>query len=1059
MKSTLSANLLAEQKKAGITPYAKLRIHAYDWPDASKIVRFNQFDWHKVHENGAGIQACACCASDDSFLITDGTTVTRFASPAYDTDFSTWQTEGVPGGLTSSGTEIGTLTTLYDIVGNPTSNEVMLFKAEVADNKVYYKQSTDYGASFGAWTQIGDTLDDVPEYIHATYKSNGDIMVLVQRITAITYSEWVKRTSGSWGATFTALGPVIGSPIMGFQHDGDWNVLIDNTGWTPDVLAAWSIGDGAFYSAGTSTSLGNLVVSSALQEVPKLRDLTMFRTADLQMDYREIAKLKIETNPRITGGFRTTVTLLDYTTNQLGVPTANINYRGDLLKLSGMGMICLGWDGTSAYFMLQKADLNFRDLTFYRAYTLTNPFPLAMTASSKYVFAYNGEQIFMSPIPTPWNPPTVGTGAEAGYLEITGGILRIDEDVTHGRGMCDIVLDNSAGTYNSPGVGDLDHLARHSLVKLYLGCTISGSPDTVEYANYFVDDWLYSGEPNRPKFTLKCVDGSRIAQEYKFPCQAKYNENNSNWYSPSWSYRKAFTVTGSSTGMRNYQLKLTVNYGSGISTTTNVYCASHCKTDFSDLRFTLSDGVTLIDYWIESYTASTSAVVWIEFPWLNVSAGGGNFYIYYGNADATDASNGTNTFILFDNFERGINGDAIGGSWTVDTGSVLISTDHAYGTGTRCAKFVGAAATALAHISQTAREDIAIQMQVWKETAAATAPRICHGDSATRANAFVEADEDIMIGPVDTGLNLAPDEWELIELRDFHYTGNSFDLLLNDALGMFSDNAAQEVDATSNNLIHISNEDGNAGNDVYIDNLIVRKWTASPPTFSYWGSEIGEPDSVRNIAEEIITSIGGTLTLTSNSTAFTTTAPLLTVQPNDSLGSVLKRLFMLVPDVIRLMGNAAYIIHPQTGDASVYSYQFPTTAGVHNIRQNRTFATGQPKINRIAVVGTDVNGLNVYAEASNVTGIEHLFFLTDPMIKTQADVEYVATMLLTKARLTQDMGYLEIGMNCGVELWDVITVTDSVANQSAQKYRVVRIQFIADYSKGEWYHILGLTAV
>ena len=64
-------------------------------------------------------------------------------------------------------------------------------------------------------------------------------------------------------------------------------------------------------------------------------------------------------------------------------------------------------------------------------------------------------------------------------------------------------------------------------------------------------------------------------------------------------------------------------------------------------RFTTSDGTTLLPYWIESW-CSPAATIWIRNP---VAAGSTAIYLYYGNAGATSASNGSNTFEFFDDFE------------------------------------------------------------------------------------------------------------------------------------------------------------------------------------------------------------------------------------------------------------------------------------------------------------------------------------------------------------------------------------------------------------------------
>jgi hypothetical protein len=108
-------------------------------------------------------------------------------------------------------------------------------------------------------------------------------------------------------------------------------------------------------------------------------------------------------------------------------------------------------------------------------------------------------------------------------------------------------------------------------------------------------------------------------------------------------------INGVSVPLSNYQVRITVYYGSGTSSGDTVYLNGLCKRDFSDLRFTGPDGVTLLPYWIESYTASSVAYVWVKIPSIPAS-GSTVFYLYYGNPSASSASDDASTFLFFDDF-------------------------------------------------------------------------------------------------------------------------------------------------------------------------------------------------------------------------------------------------------------------------------------------------------------------------------------------------------------------------------------------------------------------------
>ncbi|HNY36046.1 MAG TPA: DUF2341 domain-containing protein [Candidatus Pacearchaeota archaeon] len=139
------------------------------------------------------------------------------------------------------------------------------------------------------------------------------------------------------------------------------------------------------------------------------------------------------------------------------------------------------------------------------------------------------------------------------------------------------------------------------------------------------------------------------------------------WLS-GYGYRKTVTVNSAS-ALSNYQIKLTVPY-----------VTSKMNTDFSDLRFTSSDGATELSYWIESYTASTPAIVWVKVP--SISSGDNTIYIYYGKNSATTASNGDDTFDFFDDF----NNEFINRSKWINTSYGYINTcpSLVYGSSVTC---------------------------------------------------------------------------------------------------------------------------------------------------------------------------------------------------------------------------------------------------------------------------------------------------------------------------------------------------------------------------------------
>jgi len=110
------------------------------------------------------------------------------------------------------------------------------------------------------------------------------------------------------------------------------------------------------------------------------------------------------------------------------------------------------------------------------------------------------------------------------------------------------------------------------------------------------------------------------------------------------SQRKLVTIDnrGNANALTDYQVKIDVAY------------EPEMQLDFDDLRFTdTSDNI--LDYWIENYIPSTSAVVWVKVP-LIPGSGTTKIYMYYGNGGVGSKSDGDAVFEFFDDFENGVIG-------------------------------------------------------------------------------------------------------------------------------------------------------------------------------------------------------------------------------------------------------------------------------------------------------------------------------------------------------------------------------------------------------------------
>lgn len=115
------------------------------------------------------------------------------------------------------------------------------------------------------------------------------------------------------------------------------------------------------------------------------------------------------------------------------------------------------------------------------------------------------------------------------------------------------------------------------------------------------------------------------------------------WYNVGWPYRKPVTIdnTGSDDELIDYQVKITLNAGN--------FDYSKALVGGADIRLADSDGVSLLNYWIESWNNVGDSVVWVK---LSSIANGvaKTIYLYYGNPAVSSVSSGVATFDFFDDF-------------------------------------------------------------------------------------------------------------------------------------------------------------------------------------------------------------------------------------------------------------------------------------------------------------------------------------------------------------------------------------------------------------------------
>lgn len=148
-----------------------------------------------------------------------------------------------------------------------------------------------------------------------------------------------------------------------------------------------------------------------------------------------------------------------------------------------------------------------------------------------------------------------------------------------------------------------------------------------------------------------------------------------NWYNNNWEYRKQLNITNPK---NNYPLELNISYDTILDGGEDVSCEEHCNINFSDLRFTEQDAITLRNYYLKEKVDGDYALVLIN------TSGDNHMYMYYGNNEANHNSNPDGVYLFFDDFEDGIinttrweygtEGD--GANVTEENGTLNLSTTY-----------------------------------------------------------------------------------------------------------------------------------------------------------------------------------------------------------------------------------------------------------------------------------------------------------------------------------------------------------------------------------------------
>jgi hypothetical protein len=360
---------------------------------------------------------------------------------------------------------------------------------------------------------------------------------------------------------------------------------------------------------------------------------------------------------------------------------------------------------------------------------------------------------------------------------------------------------------------ELDHLSftLKDFQGDYMDYTIETYPDIGSGSGFGVEDGVYTLLINHleseTEYTwyVNVTDGNHWTYQ-KFTFRTRVDPGL--WWDESWSYRKYLGLDDASS---DYQMVLQVwkedghdNQESGI-----IDCENHCNEDFSDIRFVTFDGVKC-NYWIEKTGINSGdhyANIWVKTP----STGDEQLYLYYGNPEAFDESDGSSTFVFFDDFDSYQDGETDPGDWSIKTCSfetscsVICDKNNAYSG--KCLIVRGRDATSSSPKDEysVAKNEINLEFDTYE------------------IQVYMKPD------------NHRPEEWGYVRID-----GNIL-ISKNNWGDWWKGTAIFSEDVIDIELVCRFNQLWNGQIDIYFDNLFIRKYQTNEPSWSYFGEEEHSP--------------------------------------------------------------------------------------------------------------------------------------------------------------------------------------------------------------------------
>jgi hypothetical protein len=512
---SISDALLEEQKKPTRKPLVKVEVQAYGHPAQSSSLQWEAFGWQRFYQGNEVKDSHGLTIPGDGSLIRirkSGTNLylSRVINPGPASDYGSW------------GSTFGGVPSNAKVAIDSLGSEVMAVSMDAAN--LYRRQSSDYGATWGSWTVMSNARP-CERGVAVAYKPNGDCAIVHTSDINDPMSLYIqKRQGGTWS---TGLGQRSGDweiEDLAMYYDGDWNIIALVLEGRYVSVVRMVYGDGYKVAAGTWAEDAKIGLGRATVDVASQVRLRQFEVG-WPVGFRRLQPY----------GPWEPFTASTYWERHQAVVEA---LAGETLDVSGPYLIkpptscsrpllSLARQNQPWLFRL-KPGTDFIDYDFNKASFIdtsaSRGMALAADPNGEYIWGTQANEVWRTPCTGSWIPPAPGSGAGDKITIPVSRIYRISESINVDRPSELVVeLDNSRGTYSSPGSGTLSVVKRGSRVNLFIGYKTASGDQLSEASRYFIEAMEYLRNPNEALFILHCLDAWGLLARYQFNKPVEWN--------------------------------------------------------------------------------------------------------------------------------------------------------------------------------------------------------------------------------------------------------------------------------------------------------------------------------------------------------------------------------------------------------------------------------------------------------------------------------------------------------------------------------------------------------